>query len=61
MVFVLVGCVLPVISERVYRALDACGETRANAIDIYKAFDKVWHAGLFHKLIAYGISGPFWR
>ena len=51
--------VLTVISERVYRALDACGETRAIALDISKAFDKVWHAGLLHKLKAYGVSGPF--
>ena len=51
--------VLTVISERVYRALDACGETRAIALDISKAFDKVWHAGLLHKLKSYGISGPF--
>ena len=24
---------------------------------IYKAFDRVWHAGLLHKLKSYGISG----
>ena len=55
------GCstadVLTVISERIYRSLDACGESRAIALDISKAFDKVWHAGLLHKLKSYGVSG----
>ena len=51
--------VLTVTSECVYHALDACGETRAIALDISKTFDKVWHAGLLHKLKSYGISGPF--
>ena len=51
--------VLTAISDRVYRVLNICGEARAVALDISKAFDKVWHAGLIHKLKAYGISGPF--
>ena len=33
------------------------GATRAVALDIYKSFDRVWHAGLLHKLKSYGISG----
>ena len=33
------------------------GATRAVAIDISKAFDRVWHVGLLHKLKSYGISG----
>ena len=33
------------------------GATRAVALDIFKAFDRVWHAGLLHKLKSYRISG----
>ena len=33
------------------------GATRAVALDISKAFERVWHAGLLHKLKSYGISG----
>ena len=38
--------------------MDAGGETRAIALDISKAFDKVRHAGLLHKLKSYGVVGP---
>ena len=30
---------------------------QAKALDISKTFDRVWHAGLLHKLKSYGISG----
>ena len=33
------------------------GATPAVAIDISKAFDRVWHAGLFHKLSSYRMPG----
>ena len=31
--------------------------TRALALDISHAFDRVWHVGLLHKLKSYRISG----
>ena len=50
--------ILTVISERIYNSSDASGETRAIALYITKAFDKVWHAGFLHKLKIYGVVGP---
>ena len=47
---------LTVISDRISRAFIRSGATRAVALDISKAFDRVWHAVL-HKLKCYGISG----
>ena len=42
---------LTVISDRIARA------TGVVSIDVSKAFDRVWHAGLLCKLKSYGISG----
>ena len=48
---------LKVVSDRIARVFSRSGTTRAVALDISKAFDRVWHAGLLHKLKSYGISG----
>ena len=48
---------LTIVSDRIARAFNRFGATRAVALDISKAFDRVWHAGLLHKLKSYGISG----
>ena len=48
---------LTVVSDRIARAFNKSGATRAVALDISKAFDRVWHAGLLQKLKSYGISG----
>ena len=48
---------LTVVSDRIARAFNTSGATRAAVLGIFKAFDRVWHAGLLHKLTSYGISG----
>ena len=45
---------LTVVSDRIGTAFNRSG---AVALDISKAFDRVWHAALLHKLKSYGISG----
>ena len=49
---------LTILSEHIYNSLDAGEETRAIALDISKAFDKIWHARLLHKLNVYDVIGP---
>ena len=44
-------------SDRVARAFSGSGATRAVALDVSKAFNRVWHAGLLQKLKSYGILG----
>ena len=39
------------------RTLELTSEAQLVALDISKAFDKVWHKGLLHKLQSYGVSG----
>ena len=55
------GDMLAYVTEHVSRVLDRQGETRSVALDISKAFDKVWHRGLLHKLRSYGIEGDLFQ
>ena len=48
---------LTVVSDRIARAFNRSGATGAAALDIFKAFESVWHAGLLHKLRSWGIFG----
>ena len=48
---------LAVVCDRIARVFNWSGATQAIALDISKAFDRIWHAGLLHKLKSYGISG----
>ena len=48
---------LTVVSDRIASAFNRSGATQAVVLDISKAFNRVWHAGLLHKLKSYGISG----
>ena len=48
---------LTVVSDRIARAFNRSGTTRAVALDISKAFKRVCYAGLLHELKSYRISG----
>ena len=48
---------LTAVSDRIARAFNRSVATQAVVLDISKAFDKVWHAGLLHSPRSYGISG----
>ena len=51
---------LTIVSDRVARAFNRSGTTGAVALDISKAFDRVWHAGLLHKLKSYRFRSDIW-
>ena len=44
---------LKVVSDRIARAINRSGATLAVTLGISKAFGRVWHAGLLHKLKSY--------
>ena len=48
---------LTVASDRITGAFNRSRVTQAVALDISKAFDRVWQAGLLHKCKSYGILG----
>ena len=45
------------ITHEIYKAFDDSKELRAVFLDISRAFDRVWHAGLLHKLETIGFEG----
>ena len=49
--------IFSVVSDRIARAFNRSGATRAVALDISKAFDRVWYTGLLPKLKSCGTSG----
>ena len=55
------GDLLSFVTEYVSHILDRQGQAVSVALDISKAFDKVWHRGLLHKLRSYGIGGDTHR
>ena len=46
-----------VVSDRIARVFNRSEVTQALGLDISKAFDRVWHAGVLQKLKSYEISG----
>ena len=46
--------IFSVVYDRIARAFNRSGATQAVALDISKAFGRVWHAGLLHKRKSYG-------
>ena len=47
--------------NRIARAFNRSGAMQAAALDICMAFARVCHAGLFHKLKSYRISGQIFE
>ena len=48
---------LTVVSDKIAKTFNRSWTTRAVALDISHAFDRVWHAGLLCKRKSYGILG----
>ena len=48
---------LTIVSGTIAGTFNRSRATRAVTLDISKAFDRVWHAGLLHKRKSYGTSG----
>ena len=46
---------LTVVSDRIARTFSRSGATRVVAIDISKAFDKIWDAGLLHEVTKFQV------
>ena len=55
------GDLLTVVSDRIARDVNRSRDTRAAALDIFQAFDRIWHAGLLHKLkVLWNFRSDIW-
>ena len=52
----LTAYLLVVVSDRITRVFNGTTATRATSLGISKVLNRVWRAGLLHKLKSYGIS-----
>eukprot|EP00732_Lithocolla_globosa_P002844 Lithocolla_globosa_v1_NODE_2008_length_2211_cov_7.663265.p1 type:complete len:312 gc:universal NODE_2008_length_2211_cov_7.663265:701-1636(+) len=48
------------LSESITQSLDRGSPVFSAFLDVRKAFDSVWHSGLFERLHHYGVRGPIW-
>ena len=55
------GDVLTIMTHRPSEAMTEGNHSRVIALDISKAFDKVWHKGLIYKLMQTGMEEPLLR
>ena len=51
------ACLLRVVSDTIARTFSRFWTTQAGALDIFKALNRVWHAGHAQKLSSYGTLG----
>ena len=49
------------VSERISRTFNRSRTNWAVALDISKAFDRIWHVGTLRKLRCYGVAGQVFR
>ena len=50
---------MALLSEKFNESIQRFGESQIVALDISKAFDRVWHEALLHKLDALGVDSCF--
>ena len=55
------GDLMALLTETWNRSLQFFGESKVVALNISKAFDRMWHQGLISKVKSYGVGNIFIR